>query len=126
MYEPYSKAIERLEHVYLEDSYILSVREFDDCVEFNILAVLTEDHPLYHRPKPNEQYCYREARLQFLHCREVNWLRKTFRPAYDANGVVDFGNFDTFEISADKVHLEGEWGELKLRCGLIDFKPVVR
>ena len=56
---PYSE-LQGLEHVYLEDSYVLRIRWTGDAIIFWLEAILTEHHPDYVPPKPGERYCYRE------------------------------------------------------------------
>ncbi|MGZ4234404.1 MAG: hypothetical protein ACXVUE_17615 [Solirubrobacteraceae bacterium] len=37
----------------------------------------TPEHPAYHTPGPDEQYCYRRAHISIDDARSVRWLRKT-------------------------------------------------
>ena len=39
-----------LKHLYLEDSFVLDIKEENNYVEFLIEAVLSEEHPLYKTP----------------------------------------------------------------------------
>jgi len=84
------------ENVYLEDSYVLDIRIKPYVVEFFLLVVLTEQHPLYGTPPATEQYCYRQALLQFTNVERVTWIMKSLVQYTDAEGNVDYGNIDEF------------------------------
>jgi hypothetical protein len=43
-----------LEHVYLEDSWVLDIQTGPDSVEITLETVLTESHPEYSDPLPDE------------------------------------------------------------------------
>ena len=64
-----------LEHVYLEDSYVLDIRTDFQSVEFSLSVVLTEQHPLYLPALPGEQYCYRSGILRFRNVERAEWIR---------------------------------------------------
>ena len=112
----YYAQIPCLKHIYLEDSWVLGVIEKDNSIEFKLDAVLTEGHPEYHPPKPNEQYCYKRVILRLNNCSEVAWLERSFRRNTDASGEVDYGNIHYFNAEADILHVSGGWGELRLNC----------
>lgn len=104
-----------LEHLYLEDSWVLGVFEEPDELRFDVEAVLTEQHPDWHPPKPGEQYAYKRLALVFRRPREVVWLeRMTGRPAVDATGEVDYGAFDVFTWDGSQFDLEGDWGYVRV------------
>ena len=42
-----------LEHVYLEDSYVMDIQTDPDAVEISVETVLTETHPQYSDPLPD-------------------------------------------------------------------------
>ena len=88
--------IPSLSDIYLEDSYVLAMHEYDDRVVFDLEAVLTEGHPSYTQPREGEQYCYRKAALVFRDISTVKWLKKNFTPFSDAAGEIDYGNIDSF------------------------------
>src|SRR5882672_6810127 len=104
-----------LEHVYLEDSYVLDIQISPSCIEFSLLLVLTEQHPLYSPPPPDEQYCYRKAVLRFPNVERVEWLEKSLRPYTDATGTVDYGNIDEFLMEGEHYYISGDWGKLKIK-----------
>lgn len=122
--EKYHEQIECLKHIYLEDSFVLGLIEGENSIEFELEAVLTPEHPSYLPPKPNEQHCYKKFVLRLDGCSNVDWLRKSLRPTTDANGEVDYGNIDHFGIAEDQFHLEGDWGEVRLRCADVSLRAI--
>lgn len=105
-----------LKHYYLEDSYVLDVKEDARSVGFRMDIVLTPTHPYYRSPLPHEQHCYRRGRLIFQDCDEIVWKRRNFRPSTDASGEVDYGNIDSLYEEDGYFHLNGDWGELVLKA----------
>ena len=112
----YDEQINCLAHIYLEDSFVLSLIEQQGAIEFELDAVLTKEHPSYHPPMPDEQYCYKRSVLRLRSCSNVNWIRKSLTPSTDANGEIDYGNIDHFSVTKDQMHLSGDWGEVRLNC----------
>jgi hypothetical protein len=106
--------IQGLEHVYLEDSYVLDVRTSLSSVEFSLSVVLTEQHPLYSPRLPGEQYCYRSGLLRFPNVRRFEWIEKSMIPFTDASGAVDYGNIDEFYRTDEHYYLSGDWGTLEV------------
>ena len=103
-----------IEALYLEDSYVLGVREGTTDVRFELEAVLTEDHPKWSPPKPGEQYAYLRVDLVFPNPRRVEWIERAMRPITDASGEIDYGNIDSFEWQTDFYELLGEWGHVRI------------
>jgi hypothetical protein len=111
-----------LEHVYLEDSYVLDVRTSPASVEFSLLVVLREQHPLYSPPLPGEQYCYRNGVLRFANIRRVEWIEKSMAPSTDATGAVDYGNIDEFYEIDEHYYLSGDWGRLEVEASALSLE----
>lgn len=44
-----------LQHIYLQDSWVLGISHDEESLVFELEFVLTEGHPLYTERKPNEQ-----------------------------------------------------------------------
>ena len=109
------------EGVYLEDSYVLDIKTDANSVDIFLEAVLTEKHPQYTHPKPNEQYCYRKTHLHFSNVKKVAWAQKSMHPYEDANGEVDYGNIDEFYLVDGHYYLAGDWGALNI----VSSKPIV-
>jgi hypothetical protein len=107
-----------LEHLYLEDSFVLGVHDDADTLRFDIEAVLTEQHPRYSPPKPDEQYSYLPVALVFAAPRAVKWVERPMKPTVDATGEIDYGNIDSFTWEDDRYELSGEWGHV-----VIDGEP---
>jgi hypothetical protein len=103
-----------LEALYLEDSYVLGVRESPSEVRFELEAVLTEDHPSWSPPRPNEQYAYRRVDLVFPNPGQIEWVEKAMTPFQDATGEIDYGNIDSFEWQTDLYDLHGDWGHIRI------------
>lgn len=113
--------IPALSNVYLEDSYVLAIHEYDDRLVFDLDVVLTEDHPSYEQPKEGEQYCYRRASLCFSGVSYFEWIRRRFIQFSDAAGESDYGNIDTFSKDDDRYSLAGDWGEVRFSCSFIEL-----
>ena len=107
-----------LNHVCLEDSWVLAVRlaleEPRQSVEFDLEVVLTKDHPGYVEPKEDQQHCYRSGKLVFPDVSGFSWSADKIQRSVDAAGETDFGNIDTLECGEDHYRLTGAWGELRV------------
>jgi len=112
-----------LADVYLEDSYVLSVQETPRSLTFQLEAVLTPEHPLYHEPRPGEQYCYVNATLTFGSATRVEWITRTGTSYRDANDEEDQGNIDYLGSEPGGFHLGGDWGEVRVQSA---HPPVFR
>jgi hypothetical protein len=108
------ETIPGLEHLYLEDSWVLGVFESRASLSFDLEAVLTEQHPQWHPPKPGEPYAYRRVSLTFPTMRTIEWLHRGRAPATDAAGEQDWGNIDSFVVENDVYELEGDWGHMRV------------
>jgi hypothetical protein len=112
---PYTDVV-GLEHVYLEDSYILDIEAHPGTLIFKLDLVLTPEHALYTPPKPQEQYCYRRAQLRFESVKRITWDNSGLKPATDATGEVDYGNIDSYHAEGGRHVLSGGWGTVELDC----------
>ncbi len=113
----YYKLTPEFSEIYIEDSYVLGINEYSDVMEFLMLIVLRENHPLYSLPKTGEQYCYRRGKIIFPDTKKVNWSKKSFNPTEDIDGEIDYGNIDSFVFENGKYHLVGEWGDVLVESG---------
>ena len=116
--------ITSLANVYLEDSFVIGIREQVGVVAFELEAVLTESHGSYLPPNLGEQYCYRRATLSFSGVRNINWSRKEMPRFFDASGEIDFGNIDSFVIDNSVSTLEGDWGAVMIECESVAFSLI--
>ena len=100
---------------YFEDSFVRSLRLGGASIDFDLDAVLTPGHPEYHPPPPNEQHCYRTARLSFPNPRRFEFIQTAaVLPAIDVTGERDLGNIDGLTRSGDRFRITGEWGVLEV------------
>lgn len=107
------------EGVYLEDSFVLAIREDMNRLEFDLEIVLRESHPRYHPPKQGEQYYYEKTTLVFSGVSSKVWTRRSIVAVVDANGETDYGNIDRFELlPSGEYDVEGEWGQVRVRSGV--------
>lgn len=105
---------------YFEDSYVLDITETPDTLSFAMDIVLTEDHPSYQPPRPDEAYCYRHGTLTFSGFREVEWLERSEASYTDVTGEVDHGNIDSFVSDGGSYRLVGDWGRVRITGGTYD------
>ena len=113
--------IPSLSNIYLEDSYVLSVREGEDSLIFELEAVLTESHPKYKKPQEGEKHCYRKILLRFLNVDSFEWLDRRFMAYADASGEFDYGNIDSFVGCDDGYELAGDWGRVAIKGQAVDI-----
>jgi hypothetical protein len=104
-----------LEHLYLEDSFVLGIDEREGGIAFTLEAVLTEDHRCYHPPEPGEQYCYARVVLTFAKASAVEWLERSDHVFTDPDGTQDLGGIDFLRWDGDRYDIAGDWGHLRFR-----------
>lgn len=112
---------EGFQNVYLEDSFVLEIRESQNEFLLMLEVVLTEKHPLYRSPTPSEMYCYKFAVIDFPNVKKIDWEVKNSSKYLDANGESDLGNIDSFFFEGDCYFLGGDWGKVKI----ISSQPVI-
>ncbi len=105
-----------LEHVYLEDSYVLSIQtdEENNFITFLLEIVLLEEHPLYTEPLVSEAYCYKKGKLSFPNTQSYSLVRSNAEPVKDPDGSIDYGNIDEMYLKDNSYFLSGEWGTLTI------------
>ena len=114
-----------LQHLYLEDSYLLGFRADASRLVLIVDAVQVEASPYQESPAPGEQYCYREVDIVFANTTSIDWITCGFRPSFGADGSIDFDNIDTFEEEQPGVYrLSGGWGEVVIQSDppSVDFR----
>lgn len=99
--------------VYLEDSFVLAIRESPHELVFELDAVLTPNCPAYAPPPENEQYCYHRGELIFT-AADITWLVRSEARYTDASGEEDLGNIDVFTAQGYRYHLQGDWGSVEI------------
>ena len=108
----------------LNDSFVLSWQESVDSLVFNLEASLWPESDHYSAPSKGEWTCYKPATLTFKGVSEVQGLklmRDTPRST-DANEEVDFGNIDGLEQLETGFRIEGDFGEVAISGGRIQFE----
>jgi len=112
-------------NVYLEDSFVLNIKNFANEIIIRMDLVLTEGHHNFLVPSLNEQYCYREGNIIFPNIvRVVKFDLKNVK-SYDLSLEKDMGNIDEFLWSGNEYFLSGDWGELNILSDppVIDLGP---
>ncbi|MEO1657570.1 MAG: hypothetical protein AAFR65_07600 [Pseudomonadota bacterium] len=110
----YFEWINALSSIYLEDSYVLEVRERASEIEFEMEFVLQDSHPCYTIPKEGEMYCYRRGIIRLRNCLDISWTNKQYALRQRLEDR-DYCNIDAFYSDGDKIFIEGDWGQLSLR-----------
>jgi hypothetical protein len=110
---PYSE-LPVLSDYYLEDSFVLAIRETADEVRFVLEAVLTPTHPKWSPPNPGEVHPYLKVELVFPSVQRVNWIKRKMTPIGGPGGEIDYGNIDRFEWEPRWFELQGEWGHVQI------------
>lgn len=111
-----------LEHVYLEDSYVLDIAEAPDQFSVTLEAVLTPGHQAFSPPKRDQQYCYVLGLLAFAPVSKVVWEARNPTPVPGQDNEIDFGNVDFLTRTAACYHLGGEWGAVKVHAKDVHFE----
>ncbi|MDJ0760735.1 MAG: hypothetical protein QNJ19_15170 [Woeseiaceae bacterium] len=119
--KPYHE-LSGFEDIYLEDSFVLNIRQIRNTVEIFLDFVLRETHRSFRPPPPGEKYCYRRGRLVFRNVVCANWEKLSFIGATDATEEADFGNVDEFEFEDGNFYLTGEWGQLSVSSSAPEIK----
>lgn len=114
----YFESIKALSDIYLEDSYVLEIRQRGSEIEFEMEFVLRTGHILYESPRIDEMYCYRRGILRLSNCDDVRML-KSVKANEDASGEIDLGNIDRFDLDGERIEMSGDWGELSLKSNQI-------
>jgi hypothetical protein len=107
--------LENFKNIYLEDSFVLSIKEEANTIKFECEFVLTEENKHYHNPKEGEQYCYKNGIILFKNIINANWeIEYSLNGFNDAFDEIDLGNIDVFEIEDNLYNLEGDWGKVSI------------
>ena len=110
---PYEQ-LEGLSQLVLEESYVLDVEARPGVVRFVVDFVLTDQHPDYRPPPPDETYCFRRGELVFSGVRDVAWSGQGTPPAHDASSEIDYGSIDSLRWEPSRYELEGDWGRMEI------------
>lgn len=113
-----------LRELVFEESFVLDIEMRPYLLLMRIDFVLTPRHPAYRIPDPGNRECFRKGALQVRGFTRVTWSATGYRPAIDADGEQDWGNFDMLELRQGRTRLCGDWGEIDAEGGelIIDFE----
>ncbi|MDT8911403.1 hypothetical protein [Amycolatopsis sp. PS_44_ISF1] len=103
-----------LASVYLEDSFVLAIDETPTTLSYRLEAVLTQAHPRYHEPPPDEAHCYADAVLTIADITKTEWITRSAQPFRDATGEEDLGNIDRLQRHGDHYEIAGDWGHVRV------------
>lgn len=109
-------ALDVLDHVDTENSYILRIVAVPARLDIECDFALTPEHPQYAEPRPGEAYCYRRGTLSFLRVADLKWSDQGKPPAIDANGEIDYGEFDEVTLVPDGIVVTGDFGRIVVRA----------
>src|SRR3546814_646704 len=110
--------------VSLTDSCVLSWRQVDGSLIFEIEASLWPGHPHYAEPPKSDWTCYRRATLTFPQASLVEGLRSMAEApsTTDPDGSVDYGTIDTLHRNEDGSYLlTGDFGEITIHSEALTF-----
>jgi hypothetical protein len=103
-----------LANIYLEDSFVLAINETPTSLSFRLDAVLTQSHPRYHDPRPDEAHCYADAVLTIADATKIEWITRSTQTYRDATGEEDLGNIDSLQRHDDHYEIAGDWGHVRI------------
>lgn len=106
-----------LEHIFLENSYVLGIAVEPYRIEFRMDFVLTPTHPNYVPPPATEQECYRRGVICIEGFRALAWRASNTRPSIDKDGELDFDCLDEFVMKDGSTLFGGDWGEIEVEGG---------
>ena len=108
----------------LSDSFVISWSQKKNDLIFNIEASIWPDSKYYEEPKTDEYTCYRPAQLTFTNTKKITGLlkMKQVAPSTDANGEKDYGNIDTLEIINGNYLIIGDFGQVSISGGELQFE----
>jgi len=106
------------ESIYLEDSFVKGISEYNDRLTFSLEIVLKDNHPRYELPKKGERYCYKNGEIVFSEIDKIIWIEKNMHQYKDANNEIDYGNIDELSYSeeSEEYKVTGDWGHLRIKC----------
>jgi len=110
-----------LDHVMLEDSWVLGWRLESDRLVFAIEASLWPGHGSYESPKPGEWTCYKRGRLVFEGVRDVQGLLDLngLSPHTDPDGTQDFGSIDLLALTEGGFRIIGKFGDVLVQASSV-------
>lgn len=116
--------LEIFQGIDLTDSFVLFWEIKDRCLSFDLDASVWPESRYYSKPKKGEFTCYKKVRLEFLNIESIQGLKEMSQisPSTDQSGELDYGNIDSLIIEKDGFTLEGDFGEVNIKSGKINFE----
>jgi hypothetical protein len=110
----------------LQDSFVLSWSVENDWLTFEVEASIWPDSPHYEPPLPDEYTCYKRATLTFHGFDSIEGLKhmEDVRFSVDPDGSRDFGNIDVLEAQGNGYRVVGDFGDVTVSGGLMQFAVV--
>ena len=105
--------IEAFDNILLEDTFVLSWRQDNDSLRFEVLASLLQSHPDALPPADGEWACYRPGIIQFSGVSAIRGLlpQESVVPTTDPDGSVDYGTIDGLAlVGPGEYRVAGEFG----------------
>lgn len=107
-----------IEHLVLEDSYVLGIAIEPYRIEFAMDFVLAPRHPKYIAPGLGDK-CYRRGMIRVLGFRTLIWHASNLKPSTDASGEQDYGCLDEMALDGESATFRGDWGEIVVTDGTL-------
>ncbi|WP_431218256.1 hypothetical protein [Leifsonia xyli] len=115
----YQEIDDALAHVYLEDSFVLSISVTPGRAVFGMEFVVLPGHERYVEPASPNPYHYERGELVFSSVKSLVWSGQGVPPSIDpVDGSEDFGNIDSLVAENSSYLLEGDWGEMQISSQL--------
>ncbi|PHS20560.1 MAG: hypothetical protein COA86_01020 [Kangiella sp.] len=108
----------------LTDSFVLFWELKDNCLTFDLEASVWPESPYYSKPKKDEYTCYKNVRLYFKNIESIQGLKEMnqVNPSTDKSCELDYGNINSLSIDDEGFKLEGDFGEVTINGGEINFE----
>ena len=119
--------MEEFQGVDLNDSWVLSWKETEDDLVFQVEASLWPGHPKYAEPPKSDWTCYKKATLSFPLKKRVDGLRPMSEVSYstDADGSIDYGNIYMLQRNGDgSYRLCGNFGDVIIESDNLIFRLI--
>ena len=115
-------ALPALEHVVLEESWVLGIVVRPDLVEIDVDLCYARDHPELLPPRKDEYAYFRRGTIRFINVSSASWEKSRALPARDASGDEDWGHIDTLEWEGTAFKLTGDFGVIGLKATTVEVE----
>jgi hypothetical protein len=106
------RSIPELEHTVLGESRLRYLEADDVSARLDLDLVLRPDHSAYSPPSPGERHCCVGGVITFTDSDAVVLERSGSPPAVGADGTLDLGHIDRWQVRDGHHRLAGRWGAL--------------